>query len=304
MKRLILILALAFNSAHCGKTNTKTTEVSPKDTQRQLASVEDSATNNIKKSPLGEYPRSFISFLKNETQRVKLESTLKQYSQIIPEATYTKMLNISKKVDDSGFSIKRNNSNLILDNGKSKFIVGFSGNLNTILTTIQGQTYNFNNQKDLDTYLASLESKIDKDTKNQKPSSAEPKNGANLFYRNLNILNTAHLAKSFFLQCQLLSLPFMAQDSEAIATGWFIIGGMALIAVAIAVAANKMTKNLKKTEHTVNVNHKVGLSQSSEDVIKDLSDSVKEIDVDLLSNNNVNVDSSGVSTSKSSLGIE
>ena len=248
---------------------------------RGVASV--AGTNQQKpdyKKIIGQYPSSFKGFMNGQTQRVKLLPTLKQYSEILPKASFDRMLDLAKKVDDRGFSIERQNSDLILKNSKAVFKASFSGEIGNLQTTINGQTYDFSDEQVLTRYLDALEKNI---TSSNQAS------------------NTKSAGFGFLKQCQFLQLPFMAFESEAQAMGWFILGGFALVAVAIAVAASRVSKNLKKTEHTIN--HQVGVSDRTNKAIEDLGDAVNNLDPEILSNNTVNVTPPTIESPTQGLGL-
>lgn len=283
MKRLILVLSLALNTTYCTPQNKNTPQSATPTSQREVASVKTEGSENGG-SALAGYPSSFILFLKNQPQRVKLDSTLKQYAGVLPKASFEKMMDLSKKVDDAGITITRENNELVLNNGTSTVKVSFGGPLEKMTTTIQGTTYDLSTQKNIDNFLKQLESNI-----NKKAATSS--------------------SSSLFAFCDIFDFIFAPNESHAflsnIPTGWYILGGMALIAIAIAVAANKATKNLRNTKHTIE--HKVGLSDKTNTAINDLTDAVKDVNVDL-SGNSINVNSDGINvdtpTSGSSLGIE
>jgi hypothetical protein len=97
--------------------------------------------------------------MNGETQRVKLLPTIKQYANILPEASFNRMLELAKKVDDRGFSIERQNSELILKNSKATFKASFTGEIGDLQTTIEGQTFDFSDDAVLTRYLDNLEKK-------------------------------------------------------------------------------------------------------------------------------------------------
>jgi uncharacterized protein YoxC len=93
----------------------------------------------------------------------------------------------------------------------------------------------------------------------------------------------------------------MAFESEAQTMGWFILGGFALVAVAIAVAASRVSKNLKKTEHTIK--HEVGVGDRTNKAIEDLGKAVNDLDPEILSNNTVNVTPATIESPTQGLGL-
>ncbi len=305
MKRWILICALALNTTQCGPKQTAPlhsklnqqlhqsnsslkakTDSKDEVNLRGIASLKTQLSGKALiefRNIMGVYPSSFIAFMNNQPQRVKLEPTLKQYADIIPKDIFLRMMSLAKKVDDSGMSITRQGGDLIITNANAEFKTSFAGPIGNLSTKIDGKSYDFANPKILSRYITELEKNI----LNAKQA---------LLY---NRPATAQFG--IFKQCQLLQLAFFPQESQAIANGWFILGGMALIAVAIAVAASRMTKNLKKTEHTIihdvktkdlniNVNDvgvNVGVNDNTINAIDNFGDKIKDIDPTIFSNNTI-----------------
>ncbi len=267
MKRWFLVLSLAFNSSFCSpKRESINNSMTDKPENQNLASKRKlaSVSNDSKYKPL---PSSLVKFLNGKTQNVKLKNTLKQYSNTLPENIFKKLISLSGEVDDLGVTIKRDNSVLTLSNSKAELKILFTGSVAQLISNIEGMTYDFSSNSVTLLYLNELEKNLNKDL------------GA------LDVNKKMAAPSKLFLQC--LTLPFLAMDSKALPMGWFVAGGLALLAVAIMVSVSKLGKDLKKTEHTVN--HKVGLSDSSENAINSLTKAVKEVDPQLLSNNNINV---------------
>lgn len=270
MKRLMLILSLALNTTYC-TPKSKHSEVV--NSGRKLASI------NEVTSPAGlelqNYPSSFLLFFKNQPQRLKVENTIKQYSHIIPKKHFNKMLELSRKVEDHGISLTRKGNDMVLSNGTETLNITLSGQ-NTILATILGKTYNFTNSNVLSKYLETLEKNIES---NQKVSSSLPTN-------------------SLFGFCSVFDFLFLSQEANAaIPTSYLIFGGMVLISIAVVVAANRATKNLKNTKHKVT--HELGGMDKVNKSIDDLTKAVEDIKIDLSGNKvDVNVDKDGIDVNR------
>lgn len=268
MKRWFLLLLIALSTSFCSpKSNLSNANETVKKepytrqntNQRKIASV----NKGIK---LGPFPSTLINLLNNKKQRVKVKSTLKQFSKILPTEVFEKLINLSNKVDDLGVTIERKNSTLIFSNSKAKLKVLMTGSPANLISNINGKAYDFSDEQTALKYLNTL-------GKNIKSNS---KYGIN---------KRLTLPTGLFLQC--LSLPFLALESQALPVGYFVAGGLIILAVAVVVSISKLGKDLKKTEHEIN--HRVGLNQTSEDAIRSLTQAVKEVDVDGLNNNNINV---------------
>lgn len=291
MKRWIIILSLVLNTTAChqksNSVDSSKGSVQPSVDQRTIASVntqKNSESTTPKKTLASIYPSTTVKFLKGEPQRVRIQSTIKQYKNILPNDVYTRMMELSKKVDDRGLSIQRYKDELLLDNQVMKLRARFTGDIGNIQTTINGKTYSFLDKKNINDFLAELEKKL----QTTKQSSNVNNLNSNLvpYQASLNnIPNT--LAYSFMSTCSLLNLLFISTDSNsAIPMGALVFGGLALIALAIAYGVSKMGSNLKKTEHTIN--HKVGLNTDTENSIDALTKAIKDIDPNI----NVNIDTS------------
>ncbi len=221
------------------------------------------------KAELKTYPTSFLEFLKGKSQRAQLQPTLKQYSKILPQDIYQRLLTLSKKVDDSGFSIERKNSELILKSAKGQFTANIKGPIEDLQMVFEDKAYDLNQSQVLSELLTDIENRVAKDsaTKNSQ--------------YNLN-------SNSLFNMC-LINISFMTQAADANFGGWFALGGLALIAIAIIIAANKLGKSVKNTKHEVNVNHTVGVGKGTTDAINNLAGSVNNLDPAVLSNNTINL---------------
>lgn len=257
MKKLILLcLTISMTFAGCGK---KQPTKNPDDEGRSLASVESQDSN----SKTIELPVSARKFILNEEQRLKPQQAIKNYSEILPEEMYKRLLKLSQNVDDLGFSVTRKNNDMILSNGKQTLKIQFVGPMEHLRIVLDGQEYDFANAQSVERLLQKLER---------------------------NILGTTKTAgiSPLFKFCPALGLLSFADDSQA--SNWFLLGGLAILGVAIAFAAYTLGKSVKKTEHTVK--GEVSLDQKSKESIDNLADAVKnaKVDVNLDTNHNIKVD--------------
>lgn len=272
MKRWILVASLAMNTTYCGqKNNTGLVQGASSQTSsesRGVASVSGQSGSRKNQAAKSSYPSSFVNFMNQKSQRLKLHNTLRQYSNIIPKESFAKMMELSKKVDDLGITMMRVGDQLILKNSKAILKVNFTGPVGDLRTTINGQTYDFADDQVLADYLANM----------SKELSSESQSG---------VFQPSHSGFGFLNKCLLFQIPMMASNAEAIATGWFVVGGMGLIALAIAVSASKVSKNLKKAQLTIK--HEVGVGSRTNKAIEDLGKAIKDLDPNILSNNDIDI---------------
>lgn len=265
----VVALSLILSNVHCHQNSST---VSQTKNARIPASVinEKSLTPEQLKDNIKNYPSTFLVFLNGKSQRVKLQPTLKQYSKVLPDNIYQKLIDLSKKVDDSGILIERKNSDLILKNSYGSLKVNFNGPQDNINLNFENKNYDLSQNDIVINLISEIESRIT----NDKQKNA-----------NLN-------SNPFFKLC-LIPTTLFFNEASAIGTGWFLLGGLALIAIAIAVSANKLGKSLKNTKHEVNVNHGVG--KGTEDAINNLADSINDLDPDF-SNNSINITTPDIDT--------
>lgn len=255
MKKLtFLVFVGLFSLVACGKKQSQDQEAKG----RTLASVESpEETLDI--------PISAKKFILNQPQRAKADLDIRHYSAILPKDIYQRMLKLARSVDDRGFSVERNANEMILNNGVQNFKLSFSGPADDLKLVFDGNTYNFSKEGTLE----DLVKKLEKDIQGTQTSS--------------------HNVLPFFKVCSLLGVLGMSQDSMA--TNWFFVGGMAILGVAIAYAAYKFGKSIQKTKHTVNTNSSVSLDKGSQDSLNNLSDALKNanLDVNVDTNHDVNI---------------
>lgn len=281
----VVIFSLIFTNVHCQKKETSisssrlpasTLNYSGSLPTSQISEAASKAINEFKNS-FKNYPSSFINFLNGSPQRLKFQPTLKQYSKILPTDVYEKLVDLAKKVDDQGFTLTRKDSDMILKNSKGSLKIELTGPLENIGMVFENKTWDLNQPQVIKNFIAELEQKIQKQASRQT----------------IKTISTTTSVQSFglFYKMCLFSLPFYAPKAEAIATGWFILGGLAIIGLAIAISANRLGKSIKNTQHQVNMNHnvEVGLNASTQNTVGELTNTIKEFDPTILSNNTIQV---------------
>ncbi|MCO5114710.1 MAG: hypothetical protein M9899_11135 [Bdellovibrionaceae bacterium] len=261
MKKIILIGLSIVMVAGCGKSKPNKDS---DDEGRSLASVQGKQERVL-------LPDSARKFLLDEEQRLKPQVAIKHYAHVLPPNMYKRLVKLSLNVDDLGLSITRKGNTMILDNGKGTLKIGFTGPVDHMLMVLDGETYDFANAQSINKLLENLEKNIGGTTK------------------------TAAIDSLLFKMCPALGILGMSEDSHA--SNWFLLGGLAIVGVAIAYAAYTLGNSIKKTKHDVNVKGQVSLDQSSKDAIAELSDAVKngKVDVNLETNHNINVDAGSAS---------
>lgn len=263
MKKIILVgLSIMLVITGCGKQQP---EKDSDDEGRSLASVtQDESKQEV---PL---PISTKKFLLNQEQRLKPQQAIKNYSKILPQHMYQKLLKLSHNVDDLGFSVTRKDNVMILENGKESLKIGLVGPIDHLSMVLDGKRYDFEQAQSVNELLEHLETQI---------------NGS---------IKTSGLPSLFFNICPALGI--LSFSEASFATNWFLLGGLAIVGVAIAYAAYTLGKSVKKTDHTVNVKGEVSLDQKSKDAIADLADAVRnaEVDVNVDTNHNIKVDTENI----------
>lgn len=265
----VVALSLILSNIHCHQ---KSSTANISNQARIPASVNSENNTTAKlKAEITNYPSTFLVFLNGATQRLKLKPTLKQYSKVLPDDVYQRLIGLSKKVDDSGFSVERKNSDLILSNPHGSIKVSFNGPQDNIGMMFENKNYDLSQNIIINGLISEIESRIKQEKQKNVLINSNP------FYKICLVPTTLFFTKA-----------------EAIGTGWFLLGGLALIAIAIAVSANKLGKSLKNTKHEVNVNHGVG--KGTEDAINNLAGSIKDLDPEILSNNTLNLTTPQIDT--------